>query len=71
MQLLSYLFFFITVLLSYYCSLKMATKYIIGSIVGTFAIAYVADTVVSDKKIFGGKLLLFFLKLLLLAIAWV
>lgn len=49
----------------------MATKYIIGSIVGTFAIAYVADTVVSDKKIFGGKLLLFFLKLLLLAIAWV
>ncbi|KAK8554285.1 hypothetical protein V6N12_031250 [Hibiscus sabdariffa] len=35
-------------------SLKMAAKYIIGSIVGSFAIAYVADNLVADQKIFGG-----------------
>ncbi|XP_059309279.1 uncharacterized protein LOC132614754 [Lycium barbarum] len=32
----------------------MAGKYIIGSIVGSFAVAYVCDTVISDGKIFGG-----------------
>ncbi|KAL8150145.1 hypothetical protein V2J09_019953 [Rumex salicifolius] len=32
----------------------MATKYIIGSTVATFALAYVLDTTISDKKIFGG-----------------
>ena len=55
--------------LSYYCSLKMAAKYIILSTLGSFVIAYACDQLVSDKKIFGGKLLLYFLKLLLLAIA--
>ncbi|KAJ6332038.1 hypothetical protein OIU76_010422 [Salix suchowensis] len=35
-------------------SLKMSGKYIVSAIVGSFAIAYVCDYVVSDKKIFGG-----------------
>jgi hypothetical protein len=33
----------------------MSTKYIVSALVGSFAIAYVCDYVVSDKKIFGGK----------------
>ncbi|KAB2606187.1 hypothetical protein D8674_005904 [Pyrus ussuriensis x Pyrus communis] len=33
----------------------MAAKYIVGSIVGTFGLAYVFDTTISDKKIFGGS----------------
>ncbi|KAK8600631.1 hypothetical protein V6N13_059612 [Hibiscus sabdariffa] len=33
---------------------KMAAKYIIGSIAASFAIAYVADKLVADEKIFGG-----------------
>ncbi|KAG7027625.1 hypothetical protein SDJN02_11640 [Cucurbita argyrosperma subsp. argyrosperma] len=32
----------------------MASKYVAASLVGTFAIAYIADYLVSDKKIFGG-----------------
>ncbi|XP_044444004.1 uncharacterized protein [Triticum aestivum] len=32
----------------------MSGKYIIGSLVGSLGIAYVSDTIVSDKKIFGG-----------------
>ncbi|KAM3338441.1 hypothetical protein P3S68_030527 [Capsicum galapagoense] len=32
----------------------MATKYIIGSCVASFAVAYVCDTVISDGKLFGG-----------------
>jgi hypothetical protein len=32
----------------------MAAKYIIGSIVGSFAIAYTCDHFLADKKIFGG-----------------
>lgn len=35
-------------------SLNMSTKYIVSALVGSFAIAYVCDYVVSDKKIFGG-----------------
>ena len=42
----------------------MAAKYIIASTVGSFVIAYAADYIISDKKIFGGKLLLYFFKLL-------
>lgn len=47
----------------------MATKYIISSIVGSFAIAYVSDLLIAEKKIFGGKSLLYVLKLSLLDIA--
>ncbi|PHT80631.1 hypothetical protein T459_13646 [Capsicum annuum] len=36
-------------------SSKMATKYIIGSCVASFAVAYVCDTVISDGKLFGGN----------------
>ncbi|OIT39520.1 PREDICTED: uncharacterized protein LOC109237976 [Nicotiana attenuata] len=32
----------------------MATKYIIGSVLGSFAIAYVCDVAIADKKLFGG-----------------
>ncbi|XP_022743437.1 uncharacterized protein LOC111294408 isoform X2 [Durio zibethinus] len=32
----------------------MAAKYIIVSILGSFAIAYVSDQLVAEKKIFGG-----------------
>ncbi|EEF42905.1 uncharacterized protein LOC8284401 [Ricinus communis] len=32
----------------------MATKYIISALAGSFAIAYVCDQLISDKKIFGG-----------------
>ncbi|KAH1090516.1 hypothetical protein J1N35_017773 [Gossypium stocksii] len=32
----------------------MAAKYIIGSVAASFAVAYVADKLVADKKIFGG-----------------
>ncbi|KAJ8565062.1 hypothetical protein K7X08_001522 [Anisodus acutangulus] len=35
-------------------SSKMSTKYIVGSVVASFAVAYVCDTVISDGKIFGG-----------------
>ncbi|KAL9373775.1 hypothetical protein Peur_033395 [Populus x canadensis] len=35
-------------------SLSMSTTYIASAIVGSFAIAYVCDHLVSDKKIFGG-----------------
>ncbi|XVE75620.1 hypothetical protein DITRI_Ditri12bG0107800 [Diplodiscus trichospermus] len=32
----------------------MATKYIISSILGAFAVAYVSDLLIAEKKIFGG-----------------
>ncbi|KAK9692330.1 hypothetical protein RND81_09G257000 [Saponaria officinalis] len=32
----------------------MASKYILGSLAGSFVIAYVCDTLMSDHKIFGG-----------------
>ncbi|KAE8790280.1 hypothetical protein D1007_35427 [Hordeum vulgare] len=32
----------------------MATKCIIGALIGSLGVAYVCDTIVSDKKIFGG-----------------
>ncbi|KAH1123054.1 hypothetical protein J1N35_006214 [Gossypium stocksii] len=32
----------------------MAAKYIIPSLAGSFAIAYLSDLLVSDSKIFGG-----------------
>ncbi|XP_062153769.1 uncharacterized protein LOC133861954 [Alnus glutinosa] len=32
----------------------MAGKYIIGAILGSFAVAYTCDHIISDKKIFGG-----------------
>ncbi|KAL9241706.1 hypothetical protein vseg_015784 [Gypsophila vaccaria] len=32
----------------------MSAKYIIGSLVGSFAIAYVCDNLLADQKIFGG-----------------
>nr|TKR84091.1 uncharacterized protein D5086_0000261240 [Populus alba] len=35
-------------------SLSMSTTYIASALVGSFAIAYVCDHLVSDKKIFGG-----------------
>lgn len=37
-------------------SLSMTNKYITPAVVGSFAIAYVCDQIISDKKIFGGKL---------------
>ncbi|WVZ82855.1 hypothetical protein U9M48_030067 [Paspalum notatum var. saurae] len=33
---------------------KMTAGYIVGSLVGSFAIAYLCDTFISDKKAFGG-----------------
>ena len=33
----------------------MATKYIIGSVVGAFALAYAFDSAISDRKLFGGE----------------
>lgn len=33
----------------------MAAKYIVSAVAGSFAIAYVCDVVIADKKIFGGK----------------
>ncbi|KAI4386522.1 hypothetical protein MLD38_004450 [Melastoma candidum] len=33
---------------------NMRTKYIISAVLGSFAIAYAADHIVADKKIFGG-----------------
>jgi hypothetical protein len=33
----------------------MTAGYIVGSLVGSFAIAYLCDTFVSDKKAFGGQ----------------
>ncbi|RLN41097.1 uncharacterized protein C2845_PM01G29250 [Panicum miliaceum] len=35
----------------------MAAGYIVGSLVGSFGIAYLCDTFVSDKKAFGGSIL--------------
>ncbi|XP_021281778.1 uncharacterized protein LOC110414725 [Herrania umbratica] len=32
----------------------MTTKYIIPAVFGSFAIAYVCDQLIADKKIFGG-----------------
>ncbi|KAL1351284.1 hypothetical protein HN51_015207 [Arachis hypogaea] len=32
----------------------MSAKYIISAIVGSFGIAYVCDSIISDRKIFGG-----------------
>ncbi|KAL2940748.1 tRNA N6-adenosine threonylcarbamoyltransferase [Bienertia sinuspersici] len=32
----------------------MASKYIVGSLVGSSVIAYVCDTAIADHKIFGG-----------------
>ncbi|KAA8518181.1 hypothetical protein F0562_015655 [Nyssa sinensis] len=34
--------------------LNMATKYIISSLVGSFALAFACDYIIADKKIFGG-----------------
>ncbi|CAI9754817.1 unnamed protein product [Fraxinus pennsylvanica] len=34
--------------------LKMAAKYILSSLVGTVAIAYVFDNLIADQKVFGG-----------------
>ena len=31
-------------------------KYIVGALVGSAVVAYVCDKVISDDKIFGGKL---------------
>lgn len=33
----------------------MAAKYIIGAVLGSFAVAYACDAIISDKKIFGGN----------------
>uniref|UniRef100_A0A2P2IJ52 Uncharacterized protein LOC101298149 n=1 Tax=Rhizophora mucronata TaxID=61149 RepID=A0A2P2IJ52_RHIMU len=33
----------------------MGAKYIIPAVLGSFAVAYVCDQLVSDKKLFGGK----------------
>ncbi|CDP18635.1 unnamed protein product [Coffea canephora] len=33
----------------------MSAKYILSGLVGSFAIAYVCDHLIADKKIFGGK----------------
>lgn len=35
--------------------LKMSAKYILGAGIGSLAIAYVCDTLISDQKIFGGS----------------
>ncbi|XVF56142.1 hypothetical protein PTKIN_Ptkin06aG0093100 [Pterospermum kingtungense] len=51
---MQFFFFFSLLFFLAYCSLKMATKYIIASVVGSFAIAKAADVLVSDNKIFGG-----------------
>ncbi|XP_078439330.1 uncharacterized protein LOC144709620 [Wolffia australiana] len=32
----------------------MSTKYIVGALAGSFVVAYVCDTLIADKKIFGG-----------------
>ncbi|KAG8648900.1 hypothetical protein MANES_08G050200v8 [Manihot esculenta] len=32
----------------------MAAKYIIPGVIGSFAIAYLSDLLIADKKIFGG-----------------
>ncbi|XP_010260280.1 PREDICTED: uncharacterized protein LOC104599440 [Nelumbo nucifera] len=32
----------------------MAAKYIVGATVGSFAVAYVFDTLIAENKIFGG-----------------
>ncbi|XP_021907042.1 uncharacterized protein LOC110821490 [Carica papaya] len=32
----------------------MATKYIIGSVLASFGVAYACDSLIADKKIFGG-----------------
>jgi len=34
----------------------MTAAKIIGAIAGSFVIAYVCDSLISDRKIFGGKL---------------
>ncbi|KAJ6756297.1 hypothetical protein OIU79_028660 [Salix purpurea] len=34
--------------------MSMSTTYIVSAIVGSFAVAYICDYFVSDKKIFGG-----------------
>ncbi|XP_021729006.1 uncharacterized protein LOC110696048 [Chenopodium quinoa] len=33
----------------------MAGKYIVGSLVGSFFVAYACDYIMSDQKIFGGS----------------
>lgn len=33
----------------------MSTKYIIGAVAASFAVSYVCDLLIADKKIFGGK----------------
>ncbi|KAL5224054.1 hypothetical protein ABZP36_010693 [Zizania latifolia] len=35
---------------------NMTAGYIAGSLVGSFAIAYLCDTFISDKKAFGGSI---------------
>ncbi|KAH6828762.1 ozone-responsive stress-like protein [Perilla frutescens var. hirtella] len=32
----------------------MSTKYILGALLGSMAIAYVCDNLIADQKIFGG-----------------
>lgn len=46
------------------CRLNMGSKYIIGSVLGSFAIAYLVDHYVADKKIFGGIFCLFLIFIL-------
>ncbi|GMH29386.1 hypothetical protein Nepgr_031229 [Nepenthes gracilis] len=36
------------------CRLDMAAKYIIPAVLGSFAVAYIRDHAIADKKIFGG-----------------
>ncbi|KAI5682890.1 hypothetical protein M9H77_04118 [Catharanthus roseus] len=33
---------------------KMATKYILSALAGSFAVAYICDVAIADHKIFGG-----------------
>lgn len=37
---------------------KMSGIYIVGAIVGTLGLSYAFDKVVSDKKLFGGRVLM-------------
>ncbi|GAY47115.1 hypothetical protein CUMW_102190 [Citrus unshiu] len=36
------------------CIFNMATKYIVGSLIGSCALAYAFDQIIAEKKIFGG-----------------
>lgn len=37
---------------------KMSGIYIVGAVLGTFGLTYAFDKVVSDKKLFGGRVLM-------------